>query len=283
MPLDKGGLYDVVRAQFPELNDHSFYRRWAAVHYAAQRNEVFEWDTERGVADDPANIPNLPPRVPVAEAARRLDDDLVWPAGTTRTIGALGKNANLRTVDVYDAIWDVLREDGRAISEGYRWRRTGARGKPGRTTADGGRVTVKATYAKQWAVKTSREQRQAQAREADLVRAYVDHVTTSGLSKDIAGWRYAKTGGLIADLYDFTRDILIEAKASATREDVRMAVGQLLDYRRHQPVPNRVAVLLPNRPSAPIIDYLADLKIDLIYHTHGGEFLERFPIRPAPA
>jgi len=59
---------------------------------------------------------------------------------------------------------------------------------------------------------------------------------------------------------------LIEAKASPTRENIRMAIGQLLDYKRHhKPVPKRLAVLLPTFPRKDLADLLRSQKIDIIY------------------
>lgn len=59
---------------------------------------------------------------------------------------------------------------------------------------------------------------------------------------------------------------LLEAKATPTRENIRMAIGQLLDYKRnHKPIPKRLAILLPNYPRKDLADLLASQKIDIIY------------------
>lgn len=61
---------------------------------------------------------------------------------------------------------------------------------------------------------------------------------------------------LLTDIYDVGTKTLHEVKASARRDDIRMAVGQLLDYRRHIDVPDlRLAILVPDRPSADLIDF----------------------------
>jgi hypothetical protein len=54
---------------------------------------------------------------------------------------------------------------------------------------------------------------------------------------------------LFTDLYDATLDLLVEAKATTTREAVRMSIGQLADYGRFLPQAKR-AILLPSRPRA---------------------------------
>lgn len=72
---------------------------------------------------------------------------------------------------------------------------------------------------------------------------------------------------LQTDLYDVTDHVLYEAKGNTSREAVRMAVGQLHDFRRHVEPPNpRVAVLLPSEPSdKDLKDYLSDAGIALVY------------------
>jgi hypothetical protein len=41
------------------------------------------------------------------------------------------------------------------------------------------------------------------------------------------------TKPLFTDLYDKTTGTLVEAKGSVKRESIRMAIGQIADYRRH--------------------------------------------------
>lgn len=63
------------------------------------------------------------------------------------------------------------------------------------------------------------------------------------------------------DIFDKTAGVLYEAKASSIRSDVRMAVGQLLDYQRFiTPVP-RLAVLVPSPPSLDVLKLLEGLGI----------------------
>lgn len=81
---------------------------------------------------------------------------------------------------------------------------------------------------------------------------------------------------LLTDVYDDGERVLYEAKAFAGRSDVRMAVGQLLDYRRHVHVEQlRCSVLLPERPSADLRDFLATTGLDLAFKTPGGFVFER--------
>ncbi|MFF4241802.1 hypothetical protein ACFYYL_38560 [Actinomadura geliboluensis] len=74
------------------------------------------------------------------------------------------------------------------------------------------------------------------------------------------------TSKLVTDLYDGTAHVLYELKGTAKREDVRMAIGQLLDYGRHvQPANPELAVLLPAEPHEDLRALLALQDIALAY------------------
>jgi 5-methylcytosine-specific restriction protein A len=77
---------------------------------------------------------------------------------------------------------------------------------------------------------------------------------------------------LLTDLYDVTASVLYEAKAASTRECVRMAIGQLLDYRRFVPPASRLALLVPTPPALDLIDLLEDLNIDLVVEPTTSNF-----------
>lgn len=51
-----------------------------------------------------------------------------------------------------------------------------------------------------------------------------------------------------------------------------MAIGQLMDYRRHVAPKSRLAVLVPQQPSDDLLDLLKSLKIGVIYETATGRF-----------
>ncbi|WP_405409792.1 hypothetical protein [Streptomyces decoyicus] len=89
-------------------------------------------------------------------------------------------------------------------------------------------------------------------------------------------------GSLMTDVYDATDNVLYEAKGRSRRSDVRMAIGQLLDYRRHIDVPPglRLAVLLPEEPSADVRSLLATENIHLVVRS--GEGFEGFPLAATP-
>lgn len=65
-------------------------------------------------------------------------------------------------------------------------------------------------------------------------------------------------------------NLLIEAKAGAGRESVRMALGQLLDYRRYFDVPPSLAGLFPTRPTADMVDLLHEHGVAVIHRDAEG-------------
>lgn len=71
---------------------------------------------------------------------------------------------------------------------------------------------------------------------------------------------------LRVDAFLSEENLLIEAKAGAGRESVRMALGQLLDYRRYFDVPPSMAGLFPIRPTADMVELL---------HEHGVAVIHR--------
>lgn len=88
-------------------------------------------------------------------------------------------------------------------------------------------------------------------REGELSTAFEAYLNAAGHTT----CRYqivieGERGSLMTDLYDATDNVLYEAKGRSRRTDVRLAIGQLLDYRRHVEVPAglRLGVLLPGDP-----------------------------------
>jgi 5-methylcytosine-specific restriction protein A len=116
-------------------------------------------------------------------------------------------------------------------------------------------------------------QRKVLRREGELVKAFVEHLTAAGhKTHSFQITVKGEPGALTPDLYDATDHALYEAKGLTSRVNVRMAIGQLADYRRH--IPNRdglrVAVLLPSEPTADVQDLLAEEGVALVYRTEDG-------------
>jgi hypothetical protein len=74
-----------------------------------------------------------------------------------------------------------------------------------------------------------------------------------------------------SDVYDKTARLLIEAKGTVAREALRMAIGQLLDYRCFTPPETELAVLVPEKPRADLLALLESADVHAIW-PEGGRF-----------
>jgi hypothetical protein len=77
---------------------------------------------------------------------------------------------------------------------------------------------------------------------------------------------------LFTDLYDRSRNNLVEAKGVGTRSAVRMAIGQLADYGRFVDEAARRAVLLPQRPRPDLEALLSAQGIAVVWESGRGTF-----------
>ncbi|HVF74857.1 MAG TPA: hypothetical protein VM938_07395 [Acidimicrobiales bacterium] len=125
-----------------------------------------------------------------------------------------------------------------------------------------GTKVEEAEYQTTQATKTQRY------REARLLKAYernLGYPLVERAAKLPTGER------IVADAYDRRQHRLIEAKATTSRANVRMAIGQLLDYRRHVAQGAALAVLLPDPPNADLLALLRSHRIEVIA-MHGRRF-----------
>jgi hypothetical protein len=101
-----------------------------------------------------------------------------------------------------------------------------------------------------------------------LVLDFEDHLRSLG--HEIVRNRILPPGEarpLFTDLYDATLDMLVEAKGSVERNAIRMAIGQLADYRRFvsDGSPQHLVILVPREPRKDLYDLVMDQGIDLIF------------------
>ena len=111
----------------------------------------------------------------------------------------------------------------------------------------------------------------AEKRENALVERFAGTLLTK--HHEVARRKITPAGQLVSlftDIYDVTEGELFEAKATARREDVRMAVGQLFDYRRHMPAGTKLTVLLPSRPSADVLHFIRSVGFSCVYESDEG-------------
>ncbi|CAO5156618.1 Restriction endonuclease [Frankia sp. AiPs1] len=106
----------------------------------------------------------------------------------------------------------------------------------------------------------------AERREGLLVHEYADYLRSLGHNVDrLQILPPGVAGPLLTDLYDETAGDLIEAKSVTSRDAIRLAVGQLFDYRRFiDPLP-RLNILVPSRPHADLLDFCASVNVRVIW------------------
>jgi hypothetical protein len=154
---------------------------------------------------------------------------------------------------------------------------------PGSGGRPSGRVTlipVERSEVEGYEVQSKDQVKRARRQEQQLVAAYVQYMTDQGDSIVRHKIELPGTSGLLySDLFNETRDQLIEAKSGVSRNDVRMAIGQLADYRRFIDPSVRCAVLLSSRPPDDLSDLLSRQGIAVIWSDGqrftddaGGEF-----------
>lgn len=126
-------------------------------------------------------------------------------------------------------------------------------------------VSVEERHTERSFVTPDREPYESERRESGLVHRYQDHLIRKG--HEVGRLRVVPPGEsapLYSDLWDETDKTLIEAKGGVTREHLRTAVGQLLDYGRFVDAQVK-AVLLPAPPRTDLLAYLEAVQIKVIY------------------
>jgi hypothetical protein len=120
----------------------------------------------------------------------------------------------------------------------------------------------------EYEVRAGRRIRVANRREMKLVLRYERWLKKWGRNLRIAVYR-----NLRCDAYEPRWKNLVEAKSSITRQNIRMAAGQLLDYAyqgRETFGEPRMAILLPEKPKDSDVEWLSDRKISLIWEERGS-------------
>ena len=141
--------------------------------------------------------------------------------------------------------------------------------KPRRTGVT--RTNVETQHVKQFQVSVPGQTIDAFRREQGLVLAYADYLEQQGHQVMRHTYRvYSSPSPLACDLVDETDDMLYEAKGDVRRTSIRMAIGQLLDYRRLESKPMRIAVLLPRQPAQDLVDLIGSVPASTVWRTKCG-------------
>lgn len=114
-------------------------------------------------------------------------------------------------------------------------------------------LPVEQQLTEQTFVNPNREPYEAERKEATLVLAFRDYLRAKGhrVSRQQI-LPPGETRPLFTDLYDEDLSLLVEGKGSVTRENVRMAIGQLADYDRFVSAAKK-AILFPSEPRSDLI------------------------------
>jgi hypothetical protein len=126
-------------------------------------------------------------------------------------------------------------------------------------------IPIEAQLTERTFISPNRETYEAERREAQLVQDFAAFLRSRGhtvVRQQILP--PGETRPLLTDLYDIELGLLVEAKGSVTRENIRMALGQLADYGRFLPESSR-AVLVPTRPRQDLLALASSLQTAFIW------------------
>lgn len=131
-------------------------------------------------------------------------------------------------------------------------------------------VPIEEQYTERSTVSPDREPYETERREAKLVRAFRDYLRGAG--HKVVRFKIKPDGELRAiytDVYDETLDMMLEAKGGVTREEFRMAIGQLADYCRFRSEANK-GILVPERPRDDLMALAASQGITVVWPENDG-------------
>lgn len=117
--------------------------------------------------------------------------------------------------------------------------------------------------------------------EARLTERFQEYLECHG--RHVMRYRITPAGfpPLYSDLVDTTGNTLYEAKGSADRMSVRLALGQVLDYGRYVEG-SRLAVLLPDAPAGDLVELLEQHNVGCVIETAPGHFLDLTTLKRCP-
>jgi hypothetical protein len=132
-------------------------------------------------------------------------------------------------------------------------------------------VPIEEQWTEKVFVAPSHEEREAERREQKLVKALEAHLRKQGhLVCRLKIVPKGEAKPIFCDLRDQTADALVEAKGTVTREAIRMAIGQIADYRRFVSNGTKAAVLVPEPPRPDLLALLEAQRIAAIWPTTKG-------------
>ncbi len=139
-------------------------------------------------------------------------------------------------------------------------------------------VPVELQWTERTFVEPSREPYEAERREQKLVLAFQGYLEKLG--RNVVRLKIVPEGEakpLFCDLIDRSTNTLYEAKGTIERGAIRMAIGQLIDYRRFVEPRPKLAVLLPAEPRKDLQDLLHEASVTVVWAA-GSEFIVAEPV-----
>ena len=133
-------------------------------------------------------------------------------------------------------------------------------------------VGMEQQHSETFMVNPSGKPRSAERAEHKLVLRYQEYMAAKGIA--VVRKEYQPKGEvqpIYSDAWVEYRNALIEAKNSDSRNAIRLAIGQLYDYRRFHQAPIQLAVLLHNEPTGDRLDLLRSAGVEAIWE-HGPGF-----------
>ena len=127
------------------------------------------------------------------------------------------------------------------------------------------RVTdVEQVHTPEYSVIGSSDEKIATRREQKMVLAFSDYLSSKGhvVKQHVYG---NGQSAMRCDLFDETSNVLYEAKGTSHRMSIRLAIGQLFDYRRFEDKEPGLAILIPGRPNDEIVDLCNALTIEIVW------------------
>jgi hypothetical protein len=127
-------------------------------------------------------------------------------------------------------------------------------------------VSVEQRNTERTVVEPDREPYESERRESELVQRFKRVMEKQGhVIERLMITPAGEAKPIFTDLYVKALGLLIEAKGTSDRVAIRMAIGQLTDYRRFVGPDVRCAILLPSRPRSDLEKLVSYANLDMYY------------------
>jgi len=131
-------------------------------------------------------------------------------------------------------------------------------------------VPVEEQYTERAFVEPGREPYEAERRESKLVQTFCNYLRSKGYEvRRLQVLPAGEVKPIFCDLYVPEIPLLVESKGTVERSSIRMALGQLLDYRRFVEQA-RCVILVPSQPRPDIVELVKTARVELYWPENDG-------------